>query len=112
MRGVGLLLGLLSGAAQAQAAHAQGPGAHQTCVDVQIGSAPYYSCLNEDLARLVPGHRASSADAPVTALLPAPAAGTYNQAALREHLGSNYGFAAVPPPLPPPVFPPPFSGRH
>ncbi len=84
----------------------------QTCVDVRIGSDAYYSCLNQKLAASVPGRRSSAHDAPLTATSPAPAVGTYNQAATRERLGDSFGHSAIPQRPPPAVYTSPFvSGR-
>ncbi len=74
------------------------------CVDVRIGQEPFYSCLNRKLEEMVPNRRESSADAPITASSPAPAVGTFNQAATRQQLGTSFGHSIVPQRPPPPVF--------
>jgi len=65
------------------------------CVDVRIDDAAYLDCLNETF-------RAMAKSATTTlpranpAAIPAPAAGTYNQAATREMLGRSFGHSIIP----------------
>jgi hypothetical protein len=64
------------------------------CVDVNIDHVAYLDCLNEMF-------RAASRPGPIDmimnrAAIPAPAAGTYNQAAIREMLGQSFGHSVVP----------------
>jgi len=73
-----------------------------TCVDVRIGDARAYDCLNRQLERAVPRRRFSAAtDAPSVAA-PATAVGTFSEAATRERLGTAFGHS-VQPQRPPPV---------
>jgi hypothetical protein len=92
---------------------AQPPDA-QTCLTVTIGNTQDYSCLNQAFAALVPSpsHRLSSLDAPYNATSPAPAVGTFNQTAIHQELGSNFGISAFPQRPPPPVFSPPNLNSH
>ena len=65
------------------------------CVDVRIGDVRYLDCLNEMFrAAVQPAGTAGPASNP--AAIPAPAAGTYNQAALREMLGQSFGHSVFP----------------
>jgi hypothetical protein len=100
---VGVLLS--TAPTHAQPAAAGAPTDATSCVDVQIGTDRYYSCLNRQWARMVPPTRfSSSADAPYSATSPAPQVGTFNQAATAERLGSNFGKSVVPQRPPPAVF--------
>ncbi len=105
------LVCVLVGASAVRPAVAQN-AASGSCVDVHIGSDQAYSCLNRELRKLVPQSRASSADAPINATSPAPEVGTYNQAATRHHLGSNFGISTLPQRPPPPIFSTPLIGHH
>jgi hypothetical protein len=76
----------------------------ERCVDVQIGDAKSFGCLNEKLQREVekvvpnlnlPPMDARSADVRV---------GNVNEAAVRQQYGSNYGRSAVPFRPPAPVY--------
>lgn len=71
---------------------------HQTCVDVAVGSAQSYACLNEQLAAIArQTQRASSANsAPVTATSPSNVTGQFNESATRNRLGSNFGHSVTP----------------
>ena len=81
----------------AGAAGAQVPSTVDTCVDVRIGDARAYDCLNRALQRMVPRHRFSvEADAPVTATLPPNAVGTFSRAATEERLGTSFGHSVIP----------------
>jgi hypothetical protein len=81
-----------------------GTAAKGPCVDVRVGSDESYACLSRELQKLIPQERASSADAPISATSPAPQVGTFNEAATRQFLGSNFGKSAIPQRPPPPVF--------
>jgi hypothetical protein len=86
------------------AAEGAGGDAAQICVDVRIGQEPFFSCLNEQLRRLADQSHGPVAQPTVTATSPAPAVGTYNQAATRERMGTAFGVSAFPQRPPPPVF--------
>lgn len=96
---------MMSGAAVAAS---PGSGAADACVDVMIGGESTYSCFNQQIARSIPPRRFSAgSDLPVGANIPAPAAGTFNQAATAEQLGTAFGHSAVPQRPPPVSYPAP-----
>ena len=71
------------------------------CVDVRIDQDRYLDCLNEMFRTAA---RPPSIDQQRNpGAIPAPAAGTYNQAAIREILGKSFGHSVVPARPPPPV---------
>jgi hypothetical protein len=79
-------------------------------VDVTIGGERSYACINQQIARTIPPRRfTAGSDMPVTANVPAPAAGTFNQAATAEQLGSAFGHAVQPQRPPPPSYPAPLA---
>jgi hypothetical protein len=91
-----LLLGLtLLGAAPV--AHAQ-PNPDRSCVDVQVGSARSYDCINRSLRNRVERVRPPQDDSTLTASSPSNRVGTFNQSATREFLGSSFGHSAIPQP--------------
>jgi hypothetical protein len=79
----------------AQFAHADETQS-KSCVDVQIGEARSYSCINAELRRIATGVHAPPALPDVRADSPAPATGTFSQAATRERLGNAFGNSLVP----------------
>jgi hypothetical protein len=77
------------------------PGAKsdQSCVDVSVGSAQSYECLNQQLGALAgQQHRAASSetDAPYSATSPANVTGQFDEAATRNRLGRNFGHSVTP----------------
>jgi hypothetical protein len=97
------MLAVLGLAGPAAAQPLAPPG--QPCVDVRIGSEAFYGCLNQALQDAVPQRRFSAeADAPFAATIPAPAAGTFNRAAVQERLGNNFGRSALPQRPPPALY--------
>jgi hypothetical protein len=64
------------------------------CVNVQIDQVAYLDCLNEMFRAATRPGPVGTASSP--AAMPAPAAGTYNQAAIREMLGQSFGHSVVP----------------
>lgn len=69
----------------------------QTCVDVKVGTAQSYSCLNQQLgAAARQAHGASQQDAPYDAQSPGNVTGQFNQEATRERLGTNFGHSVTP----------------
>ncbi|WP_158923775.1 hypothetical protein [Acidisphaera sp. S103] len=84
---------------------AQAPAANQTsrCIDARVGTSWSYNCLNEALRVQAAQQRQGIPGISLDATSPAPAVGTFNQAAVREHLGFNFGKSAVPQRPPPPV---------
>lgn len=82
-------------AAAATNAHAQ---TKQTCVDVQVGTAQSYDCLNQQLQQTA--RRAASASgatqAPYSATSPSNVTGQFNESATRNRLGGNFGRSVTP----------------
>ncbi len=86
----------LSGLAHAQSPAAQA-GAQQTCVDVQVGSAQSYDCLNQRLqAAARQTQKAAGVDAPYGAASPGNVTGQFNESATRNRLGVNFGTSVTP----------------
>jgi hypothetical protein len=82
------------------------PATHESCVDVKVGSAQSYACLNQrlgDVARQA--HQATQDDAPYDARSPANVTGQFNEEATRERLGANFGHSVTPQRPPPSVSP-------
>ena len=73
------------------------------CVDVKIDRTAYMDCLNE-LFRSAAKPPVYDGGAMNPAAIPAPAAGTYNQAAIREMLGQSFGHSVIPRRPAPPVY--------
>lgn len=73
--------------------------ADETCVEVEIGGekAPKLSCLNQQLQKQVESVRPTANIAPLDATSsPAVKLGGYNQTALKQQYGPNYGKSAIP----------------
>jgi len=64
------------------------------CTDVKIDQVQYLACLNEMFRSAA--RSATTNLPPNPAAAPAPAVGTYNQAAIREMLGPSFGHSVVP----------------
>jgi len=64
------------------------------CVDVKIDQSAYIDCLNEMFQSA--SKPATVVATPNPAAIPAPASGTYNQAATREMLGQSFGHSVFP----------------
>lgn len=91
--------------AQAQATTPGVASGSKPCVEVRIGNEPTYGCLNAQIERLIPQRRfEAGSDLPVPANIPAPAAGTFNQAATAEQLGTSFGHSTKPQRPAPPVY--------
>ena len=103
----GILSGVMRLGGQAQQAREQ-----TSCTDARVGSAEAYSCVNQKLYQQGLRQHATGGGGSIDATAPAPQVGTYNQAAVREHLGSNFGKSAVPQRPPANVFPPPLIPAH
>ena len=90
---------------------ATGAGAedqHQTCVDVKVGTAQSYECLNERLAAMARQPHAVVPGAPYSANSPSNVTGQFNESATRNRLGGNFGRSVTPErpaPATPPAFP-------
>ena len=71
---------------------------HDTCVDVQVGSAQSYDCINQRLkAAAQAAPRTSSATAaPYDATSPSNVTGQFNESATRNRLGANFGHSVTP----------------
>jgi hypothetical protein len=91
----GVVFCLMAGHAAAQSS---------ACADARVGTAVSYNCLNRELQKQVVRQHQGGADVSMDATSPAPAVGTYNQAGVREHLGSSFGKSAVPQRPSAPVF--------
>jgi len=78
---------------------------HDTCVDVQVGTAQSYACINQKLAaEAKEAWKSSSAGG----MPPANQTGQFNEDATRNRLGANFG-KSVTPARPPANFPPAFA---
>ncbi len=84
--------------------------ASQSCVDVQIGSARAYDCLSQQWGAAVPRVQRPLPSPDVTVTSPAPAVGSFNQAATREQLGTNFGKSVFPQRPPPVIYVNPLIG--
>ncbi len=78
--------------------------AFERCVDVEIGSASAFGCLNQKLRREVDRVNPSINLPPIDARSPDVRVGNVNEAAVRQQYGSNYGRSAIPFRPPAPVF--------
>lgn len=67
-----------------------------SCVDVEVGSARSYACLNRSLRSTAQQAHGPVIAPPVTAGSAPPRVGTYNQAGTREYLGSAFGHSVHP----------------
>ena len=73
--------------------------ASENCVDVSVGKAQSYDCINQQLGALAAQqHRASASepDAPYSATSPANVTGQFDEAATRNRLGRNFGHSVTP----------------
>jgi hypothetical protein len=84
---------LSSGPARAQPATPA-----QSCVDVQVGSAQSYDCLNRQLAQdAQKTHAGATGPAlPYDATSPSNVTGQFNESATRNRLGANFGHSVTP----------------
>jgi hypothetical protein len=81
------------------------PGPNDPCVDVTIGGERSLACVNQQLSRSIPPRNfTAGSDLPQAGNVTAPAAGTFNQAATAERLGTSFGHSVVPQRPPPPVY--------
>jgi hypothetical protein len=65
------------------------------CVDVRIDREQFYACLNQELQDLVSASRPAAHLTPNPADSPPPTVGTFNQAAIRERMGTAFGHSVV-----------------
>ncbi len=85
------------------------PQTQQSCVDVKVGSAQSYDCLNQKLSAVAHNaQRPSSQDAPYSATSPGNVTGQFNESATRDRLGTNFG-KSVTPERPAVTIPPPLA---
>ena len=78
-----------AGAASAQQTH--------SCVDVKVGTAQSYDCINQQLqAQARQAQRTPGAEAPYSAQSPGNVTGQFNEAATRNRLGANFGKSVTP----------------
>ncbi len=89
---VACLLLILAGPAIAQ------QQTHDTCVDVQVGSAQSYDCINQRLKAAAQAAPRTSSDtaAPYNATSPSNVTGQFNESATRNRLGANFGHSVTP----------------
>ena len=68
------------------------------CVEVEIGDdkAPSYRCLNQELRSQIDSVKPAANLPPVDAASPAVKLGGFNQQALKQQYGPNFGKSAVP----------------
>ncbi len=76
----------------------------ERCVDVEIGGARSYGCLNETLKRDVDKVAPSLNLPPIDARSPDTKLGIVNIPAVQQQYGSNFGRSVVPFRVPQPVF--------
>lgn len=72
--------------------------AEETCVEVEIGGekAPNLNCLNQHLQKQVDSVHPIENIAPQDAASSAVRLGGYNETALKQQYGPNYGKSAIP----------------
>jgi hypothetical protein len=84
----------------------QSAPADETCVEVEIGGqkAPAYSCINQRLQQQVDHVQPVENSPPLDASSPAVAVHGFNQTALQQQFGQNFGKSVVPFRPAPPTF--------
>ena len=72
--------------------------AEETCVEVEIGGekTPNLNCLNQSLQKQTDNVHPTGNVAPLDATSSAVKLGGYNETALKQQYGPNYGKSAVP----------------
>jgi hypothetical protein len=90
--------------AQKSAPSATDGGTHQTCVDVEIDGTHSFGCLNDQLKRKVDQVNPVMNVSPVDAHSPSTEIGLFNDPAVREQYGQNYGRSVMPYRPPTPTF--------
>jgi len=88
-RAAGIVFWICTSNAWAQAGH-------ESCVDVQVGTAQSYACINQQLQGVAHEAQKSPAAAPYTAQSPGNQTGQFNEDATRERLGGNFGKSVTP----------------
>lgn len=96
-----LIASLIIAALGLPAARAQ--PAQDTCVDVEVGSAKAYDCLNRTLKQATQNAQRFSTQqsAPYNANSPSNVTGQFNESATRNRLGANFGKSVTGPVQPP-----------
>lgn len=69
---------------------------HENCVEVQIGNAKAYDCLNMRLKRQVERINPLPNIPPIDAKSPDVKLGIVNMPAVRQQYGKNFGVSAIP----------------
>ncbi len=105
-----LFVALCAAAATAPPAWAQ--DAKPSCIDVEIGSAQSYACLNQQLGAIAQeaGKSGNDLAPPTAATAPENTTGAFNETSLHDRLGTNFGHS-VTPPRPPVVVTNPIAPR-
>ena len=78
----------------------------ETCVEVEIGGekAPGLNCLNQELKRKVDRVQPPPIGAPLDAQSPSVRVGTFNETAVSQQYGTNFGKSVVPQRPPTPIY--------
>jgi hypothetical protein len=77
---------------------------HETCVEVEIGGSRSYDCINEKLRRQVDQINPVLNAPPLDARSGDTKIGIFNEPAVRQQYGQNFGKSVFPFRPPPPVF--------
>ncbi len=93
-----LILACCLAATSAASAQPAPPATKDTCVDVQVGTAQSYDCLNQQFKHAAQNAQRFSSDgsAPYGATSPSNVTGQFNESATRNRLGSNFGKSVTP----------------
>lgn len=82
---------------------------HESCVEVEIGGARAYNCLNERLKREVERVNPIANIPPIDAKSSDIKVGVANIPAVRQQYGKNFGVSVIPYRPAPPVYVAPFG---
>jgi hypothetical protein len=104
--------GAMCVSAGAQDVKLNGEKAQTSCIEVTIDGqkAPDMSCLNQQLEQKAAAVRPTPVIAPVDAHSPSVQTGGFNQAAVAQQYGQNFGKSVQPYRPPAPVYAPPLGG--
>lgn len=105
--------GFMCLAADAEDVKLGGETAPTSCIEVTIDGqkAPDMSCLNQELEQKAAAVRAAPVLPPVDAHSASVQTGGFNQAAVAQQYGQNFGKSVEPYRPPAPVYAPPVGGR-
>lgn len=105
--------GIMCIAASAEDVKLDGEAAQTSCIEVTIDGqkAPDMSCLNQQLEQKALAARAAPVIPPVDAHSASVQTGGFNQAAVAQQYGQNFGKSAEPYRPPAPVYAAPVGGR-